>query len=119
MNQRALDSAVPPNTDTVTAYGSLMGEHWYLPPGNEVVNRYFYTRNERLPQYLTEDVLRGKLAQLPSVTTMFGRTAMVQLLVAHGADKELRDSRGLTVLEMARRIGNEEALPFLQAQAQA
>jgi 2-polyprenyl-6-methoxyphenol hydroxylase-like FAD-dependent oxidoreductase len=58
----------------VTAYGSLMGEYWYAPRGQETGYRYFFTRNERLPQYLTEDVLRRRLADLPSVTPMFGRT---------------------------------------------
>ena len=46
----------------VTAYGSLMGEYWYAPHGPEVTSRYFFTRNERLPQYLTEQVLRHRLA---------------------------------------------------------
>jgi 2-polyprenyl-6-methoxyphenol hydroxylase-like FAD-dependent oxidoreductase len=59
----------------VTAYGSLMGEYWYAPRGLEIANRYFFTRNERLPQYLTEEVLRNRLAQLPAVRAMFGRTA--------------------------------------------
>lgn len=58
----------------VTAYGSLMGDYWYAPRGAGVAHRHFFTRNERLPQYLTEEVLRNRLADLPSVTTMFGRT---------------------------------------------
>jgi 2-polyprenyl-6-methoxyphenol hydroxylase-like FAD-dependent oxidoreductase len=69
---------------TVTAYESLMGEYWYLPPGHEVANRFFLTRNERLPQYLTEEVLRRRLAQLPSVTTLFGRTAKQVTQDGHG-----------------------------------
>jgi 2-polyprenyl-6-methoxyphenol hydroxylase-like FAD-dependent oxidoreductase len=59
----------------ITAYGTLMGDYWYAPRGREVANPYFFTRNERLPQYLTEEVLRNRLTRLPSVTTMFGRTA--------------------------------------------
>jgi 2-polyprenyl-6-methoxyphenol hydroxylase-like FAD-dependent oxidoreductase len=59
----------------ITAYGSLMGEYWYMPRGHPVANSYFFTKNERLPQYLTEAVLRDRLAQLPSVKAMFGRTA--------------------------------------------
>jgi 4-hydroxyisophthalate hydroxylase len=59
----------------VTAYGSLMGEYWYAPTGHESISAYYYTKNERLPQYLTEEVLRRRVAQLPSVTAMFGRTA--------------------------------------------
>jgi len=59
----------------VTAYGSLMGEYWYAPRGQEVTHSYFFTKNERLPQYLTEEVLRDRLTELPSVTALFGRTA--------------------------------------------
>src|SRR6185437_2260967 len=36
---------------------------------------YYFQRNERLPQYCTEAVLRARLEQLPSVTTLFGWTA--------------------------------------------
>ena len=59
----------------VTVYQNLVSEYWYAPRGMESTSRYFFTTNERLPQYLTEEVLRRKLATLPSVTTMFGRTA--------------------------------------------
>jgi 2-polyprenyl-6-methoxyphenol hydroxylase-like FAD-dependent oxidoreductase len=52
-----------------------MGEYWYAPRGQETVGSYYFTRNERLPQYLTEAVLRDRVAQLPCVTAMFGRTA--------------------------------------------
>ena len=40
--------------------------------------------------------------------------AVVELVLAHGADKNLRDSRGLTALDMALRMGNDAALPLLQ-----
>ncbi|HLF80051.1 MAG TPA: FAD-dependent monooxygenase, partial [Dehalococcoidia bacterium] len=60
----------------VTAYGNLMSEYWYTyndAPGRGAgVQSYFFQRNERLPQYLTEQVLRNRLDQLTSVTTMFG-----------------------------------------------
>ena len=59
----------------VTAYGSLMGEYWYTPPGRETVRPYFFQDNERLPQYLTEGVLRTRLAAIPSVRTYFGWVA--------------------------------------------
>ena len=59
----------------VTAYGNLMGEHWYAPAGREVVRPYYFQDNERLPQYLTEVVLRKRLTQIPAVTTHFGWSA--------------------------------------------
>jgi 2-polyprenyl-6-methoxyphenol hydroxylase-like FAD-dependent oxidoreductase len=39
------------------------------------VQAYYFQKNERLPQYRTEGVLRERLKQLPSVTTLFGWTA--------------------------------------------
>ncbi|HEY1294955.1 MAG TPA: FAD-dependent monooxygenase [Chloroflexota bacterium] len=36
---------------------------------------YYFQTNDRLPQYCTEAVLRQRLNQLPSVTTLFGWTA--------------------------------------------
>jgi 2-polyprenyl-6-methoxyphenol hydroxylase-like FAD-dependent oxidoreductase len=60
----------------VTAYGNLMSEYWYSQDGGggrgQGVRDFFFQRNERLPQYLSEEVLRNRLAQLPSVKTLFG-----------------------------------------------
>ncbi|HEY5273628.1 MAG TPA: FAD-dependent monooxygenase [Acidimicrobiales bacterium] len=59
----------------LTAYGSLASEYWYAPPGLEQVRSYYFQENERLPQYLTEQVLRDRVAQLPSVEALLGWTA--------------------------------------------
>ena len=59
----------------LTAYGNLASEYWYAPPGLEQVRSFYFQENERLPQYLTEEVLRVRAAKLPSVTTMLGWTA--------------------------------------------
>ena len=59
----------------VTAYGNLMSDYWYAPAGREVVRRFYFQDNDRLPQYLTEEVLRNRLKQLPSVVQRFGWTA--------------------------------------------
>jgi 2-polyprenyl-6-methoxyphenol hydroxylase-like FAD-dependent oxidoreductase len=59
----------------ITAYQSLAGEHWYAPAGRETVADFYYQRNERLPQYLTESVLRNRVRTLSTVTTLFGWSA--------------------------------------------
>jgi 2-polyprenyl-6-methoxyphenol hydroxylase-like FAD-dependent oxidoreductase len=64
----------------VTAYGNLMSPYWYGQSGatsgrGQAVAEFFFQRNERLPQYCTEEVLRARLAQLPSATALFGWTA--------------------------------------------
>jgi 4-hydroxyisophthalate hydroxylase len=56
----------------ITAYESLASEYWYAPAGRETVADFYYERNERLPQYLTESVLRNRVRELDSVTAMFG-----------------------------------------------
>jgi 4-hydroxyisophthalate hydroxylase len=62
----------------VTAYGNLMSDYWYSASGGGRgvgVQQFYFQKNERLPQYLTEEVLRNRLKQLPSVTTLFGWSA--------------------------------------------
>lgn len=63
----------------VTAYRSLSGEHWYASgtggSRGRAVQEFFHQQNERLPQYATEEVLRARAAQLPSVTVRLGWTA--------------------------------------------
>src|SRR5437016_3108264 len=62
----------------LTAYGNLMSDYWFVQ--GETANRgggspYYFQANERLPQYLTEEVLRHRIQALPSVKTMFGWSA--------------------------------------------
>jgi len=59
----------------ITAYGNLMSPYWFPPPQREVVRPYYFQAPERLPQYLTEKVLREKMATLPSVDSRLGWTA--------------------------------------------
>jgi 2-polyprenyl-6-methoxyphenol hydroxylase-like FAD-dependent oxidoreductase len=59
----------------LTAYRNLMSEYWYAPPGLEQVRSYYFQDNERLPQYLTEEVLRKRLDDLPAASTLFGWAA--------------------------------------------
>jgi 4-hydroxyisophthalate hydroxylase len=56
----------------IVAYRDLANEYWYAPPLREIVNSYYFQQNERLPQYLVENVLRQRLAQLPNVEPRFG-----------------------------------------------
>jgi 4-hydroxyisophthalate hydroxylase len=56
----------------ITAYESLAGDYWYAPRGREAVSDFYFQRQERLPQYLTESVLRARVKALDCVTTLFG-----------------------------------------------
>jgi len=59
----------------ITAYESLASRYWYAPPGRETVGDFYFQRAERLPQYLTESVLRHRVAALDSVAGLFGWSA--------------------------------------------
>ena len=44
----------------ITAYGSLMSDYWFAPPQREIIRPYYFQDVERLPQYLSEKVLRAQ-----------------------------------------------------------
>jgi 2-polyprenyl-6-methoxyphenol hydroxylase-like FAD-dependent oxidoreductase len=59
----------------ITAYRNLMSEYWQAPAGRELVGPYYFQKNERLPQYRMESVLRERLARLANVECRFGWSA--------------------------------------------
>ncbi len=76
---------------SITAYGSLMGDYWFGPDTRERLSNFYFTRNERLPQYLTEEVLRRRAAELPHVECLFGRTATNIEQGEHGVRVTVRE----------------------------
>ena len=59
----------------ITAYRNLASDYWHAPAGREVVNEFFFQKNERLPQYRMEAVLRRRLDAMSNVDTRLGVTA--------------------------------------------
>jgi len=59
----------------MTSYGTLLSGYKYDWLQRELVRPYYFTDNERLPQYATEAVLRHRLSQLQSVETVYGWSA--------------------------------------------
>jgi len=59
----------------ITSYGDLNSPYWFAPAGRELVHDYYFQKNDRLPQYQMEKVLRAKMAALPNVENRFGWTA--------------------------------------------
>ena len=77
----------------LTAYGTLLGPHYdWLQ--RDLVKPYYFTGNERLPQYATEAVMRERVAQLPSVTTVYGWGAEDVAQDADGASVSLAERGG-------------------------
>lgn len=55
----------------IIAYENLASEYWYsAAEARNKLTPYYFQRNDRLPQYLTEQVLRDRVRELPSVTVM-------------------------------------------------
>ena len=59
----------------LTAYGTLLGGYTYDWLQRELVRPFYFTDNERLPQYATEAVLRQRAAEIPNVSTLYGWSA--------------------------------------------
>ena len=78
----------------ITAYGSLTGEHHYSWFERGLVDPYYWTRNERLPQYATESVLRTHLHETPEVAALFDWTATDVSQDADGATVVIESREG-------------------------
>ena len=103
----------------LTAYGNLMSEYWYVVPQRELVRKFYFEDVERLPQYLTEKVLRARMAELPSVTNFFGWTADAVEQDATGVRAIVTESNGTRreVLEGDYLVGCDGAHSLVRAQA--
>lgn len=74
----------------MTAYGTLLGDYHYDWLQRELVRPFYFTDNERLPQYATEAVLRQRLSELACVETLYGWTADSVAQDDDGVDSALR-----------------------------
>jgi 2-polyprenyl-6-methoxyphenol hydroxylase-like FAD-dependent oxidoreductase len=59
----------------LTAYRTLLGPYSYDWMPREVVRPFYFTDNERLPQYATEAALRRRAAEFACVRTLYGWNA--------------------------------------------
>src|SRR4051812_15296718 len=59
----------------MTAYGTLLSGYHYDWLQRELVRPFYFTDNERLPQYATEAVLRQRASELDTVETIYGWSA--------------------------------------------
>jgi 2-polyprenyl-6-methoxyphenol hydroxylase-like FAD-dependent oxidoreductase len=78
----------------LTAYGSLLGSYSYDWLQRSLVQPFYYRKNERLPQYATEAALRWRVAQLPSVRTLYGWSAESVEQDERGARVRIRERNG-------------------------
>ena len=81
----------------ITAYRTLLSGYQYDRLQREMVRPFYFTDNERLPQYATEEVLRTRVALLPSVEVLYGWSG----------ESVTQDDEGVTVTA-AKRDGGQE-----------
>ena len=101
-NELRAARTIPPDYGIggMTIYGNLLSGYRHDWLQRELVRPFYFTDNERLPQYATEAVLRARAAQLPAITTMYGWTcesvrqdadrAYVDIVDRGGAKRSLR-----------------------------
>jgi 2-polyprenyl-6-methoxyphenol hydroxylase-like FAD-dependent oxidoreductase len=91
----------------ITAYGTLFSGYHYDWLPRELVRPFYYTDNERLPQYATEAVLRHRVGQLANVEKLYGWSAEQVTQDRHGADVVLaeRDGSGRRSLRASYVVG--------------
>lgn len=58
----------------MTSYGTLLSGYNHDWLQRELVRPFYFTDNERLPQYATEAVLRKRAAEFSEITTLYGWT---------------------------------------------
>ncbi|MGD2100909.1 MAG: FAD-dependent monooxygenase [Acidimicrobiia bacterium] len=65
---------MPPDYPAVgiNAYGDLLSAYAHPWFRRSAVDPYYFTGNERLPQYETEKVLRARVEEIPAVTVRYG-----------------------------------------------
>ncbi len=56
----------------MTSYGTLLSGYHYDWLQRALMRPYYFTDNERLPQYATEQALRDRVADLPGVDVIYG-----------------------------------------------
>ncbi len=103
----------------LTAYGTLLGPHTYDWLQRELVKPYYYTANERLPQYATEAVLRQRVAELPAVQTLYGYDAQSVVQEADGVSITVteRDGSAQRTLHSKYLVGSDGARSIVREQA--
>ena len=120
--EKALRAARPISTEFgiggLTAYGVLTSPYAYDWLQRDWVRDYYFTANERAPQYVTETVLRGRVAELPTVRTLYGwgaervgqddRGPFAELIDAAGARRTVR-ARYLVGCDGSRSLVREAA----------
>ena len=80
----------------MTSYGTLLSGYNYDWLQRELVRPFYFTGNERLPQYATEAVLQRRAAQIAAVELMYGWTCTAVRSDEAGVEIDIVDRGGAT-----------------------
>jgi 4-hydroxyisophthalate hydroxylase len=78
----------------MTAYGTLLGGYQHDWMQRELVRPFYFTDNERLPQYATETVLRQRASEVAEIETLYGWTAETVSQDPQGVHVEITERNG-------------------------
>lgn len=101
----------------LTAYGTLFGPYHYDWMQRGHVQAYYHCRNERLPQYATEAVLRRRVAELPGVQVLYGWSARGVQADDGGVTVEATNGGAVRRLRAAWAVGCDGARSLVRTQA--
>ncbi|MBV8697839.1 MAG: FAD-dependent monooxygenase [Bradyrhizobium sp.] len=83
----------------MTSYRTLLGDYSHDWLQRELVRPFYFTDNERLPQYATEAVLRRRAGEIPAIEAMYGWTCRAITQDADGVSVDIvgRDGAAKTL----------------------
>ena len=85
----------------MTCYGTLISDYAFAWLKRELVRPFYFTDNERLPQYATERVLREKMSTLSTVDAFFGFSAETVSQAETSATVIAKERNGKRLLELS------------------
>lgn len=83
----------------ITSYGTLLSGYHYDWLQRALVRPFYFTDNERLPQYATEAVLRRRAAEISGIETRYGWTC-----------KSIKQNDHSVIVEITNKDGRQETL---------
>lgn len=101
----------------LTAYGKLLGPWHYDWMQRGHVQAYYHCRNERLPQYATEAVLRRRAAELPNVQLLYGWSARSLVEQPDGISVEISNGTDARRLQAAYAVGCDGSRSLVRTQS--
>ena len=95
---KAIQDATPIPRDFgnagVTAYGTLLSGYHHDWFNRSSVAAFYAAENERLPQYITEDILQKRAAELSNITSMTGWSFIGYEETSQGVAVKIAETKG-------------------------